>query len=342
MGIWRIPMDQASGRSTGAPQPVVSGVDVAMDLPHLSKDGSSLIFRSKIESVNPAAVGFDPATLRAGSIRLLQHRTGILVPTDVSPDGRWLALNNVPDRQQDLFIMHPDGAGLTRLTDDDARDWDPHFTPDGAALTYFSNKSGKYQAWSIRLDGSGRTQLTDVQAGVTFSMFAPDGKRLLASGLQSGAIIGSAPWPMTEKSAVTLSHLDIGSGTMAPDQWSPDGRWLSGYIQATSGETRGHAVLEFATGQVHLLNEDSHGKDLAWLPGSRRVVYFTDRGTLVLQDIGSLERREIPVALPYPPDQLGNIAVSSDGRTLYYGAQQVEANIWLVKRASPANLRQSY
>ena len=36
--------------------------------------------------------------------------------------------------------------------------------------------------------------------------------------------------------------------------------------------------------------------------------------------------------LPYPPDILGSIAASPDGRTLYYGAQQSQANIWLVKR----------
>ena len=73
MGIWRIPVDEASGRPTGSPEPVVSGVDVAMDLPHLSKDGTSLVFRAKIESVNPAAIAFDAVTGKAGSVTLLQH-----------------------------------------------------------------------------------------------------------------------------------------------------------------------------------------------------------------------------------------------------------------------------
>jgi hypothetical protein len=50
-----------------------------------------------------------------------------------------------------------------------------------------------------------------------------------------------------------------------------------------------------------------------------------------MQDITSLERHEAG-RLPYPPSLLGNIVASADGRTLYYGAQQVEANIWLSKR----------
>ena len=46
MGIWRIGIDESSGGPTSAPEPVAVGVDVAMDLPHLSADGTSLVFRS--------------------------------------------------------------------------------------------------------------------------------------------------------------------------------------------------------------------------------------------------------------------------------------------------------
>ena len=39
--------------------------------------------------------------------------------------------------------------------------------------------------------------------------------------------------------------------------------------------------------------------------------------------------------VPLPPDDVWSIAAAPDGRTLYYGAQQLEANIWRVERASP-------
>ena len=83
-----------------------------------------------------------------------------------------------------------------------------------------------------------------------------------------------------------------------------------------------------------MLNDDSRFYDLAWLPGNREVVYFTNRGTLVIQDVESLQRRNVIGTLPYPPDILGSIAASPDGRTLYYGAQQSQANIWLVTRSA--------
>jgi Tol biopolymer transport system component len=107
MGIWRIGIDEASGRPTGAPEPVAVGVDVSMELPHLSADGTSLVFRSMISAVNPAAIAFDPVTERAGNVTLLQHRTGILVPYDVTADGTWLVLGNLRERQEDIFVMRP-------------------------------------------------------------------------------------------------------------------------------------------------------------------------------------------------------------------------------------------
>jgi eukaryotic-like serine/threonine-protein kinase len=335
MGLWRIAIDEASGRPAGAPVLVASGVDVDMDLPHLSRDGSALIFRSKLESVNPAAIAFDPVAGRIGAVTLLQHRTGTLAPTDISPDGRWLALNNAPDRRQDVFIMRPDGSELRRLTDDDWRDWTPRFTPDGAAVTFFTNSSGKYDGWSIRLDGSGRTRLTDLTPGVSFAMFAPEGKRLMAAGIDTGAFVGEAPWPLTEKS-VTALRVNVEGGVLNPSYWSRDGRWLSGYVLTATGEPDGQGVYDVVAGRAWRLSRDSRSYDMAWLPDHRRVLYFTNRGTLVMQDVVSLERREITGKLPYPPDLLGSITAAPDGRTLFYGARQSEANLWLVKRPAPA------
>ena len=334
MGLWRVAIDETSGRTRGNPEQVATGVDVDMDLPHLSRDGSTLIFRSKIESVNPASVAFDPASGHLGAATRLQHRSGVLVPTDVSPDGKWLALVNVPDRRQDLFLMRPDGSGLTRLTDDEARDWSPRFTADGSGLVFFSNVMGKYDAWSIRLDGSARAQLSDIASGIAFAMLGPDSKQLMVGLTPTGGMIGTAPWPLTEKTVQALP-LEVEGGAMQPTFWSRDGRWLSGYIVSAKGEPIGFGIHEIATGQTRRLNRDSRQFDLAWLPGGR-VVYFTSKGGLMMQDVVSLQRRAITGELPYPPDILGSIVASPDGNTLYYGARQIEANIWLVKRAAPA------
>ena len=334
MGLWRIGVDESTGRATGVPEPIASGVDAAMDLPQPSRDGTALVFRSKLESVNPAAIAFDRTTGHLGAVTLLQHRTGTLVPTDVSPDGRWIALSSELDRQQDIFIMRPDGTGLTRLTDDAARDWMPRFTPDGQSVVFYSNLRGKYDAYTMRLDGSGRTQLTDIAPGAVFSMFAPDGKRLLSTLIPTGAVIGTAPWPVTRKTSRALVTT-VPGGDIGPSYWSRTGRWLAGYVVDSAGETIGLGVIDTLTWRGSRLNDDGYSYNSAWLPGDREMVYFTKKGTLTMQNVESRERRPLAGTLPYPPDLNGSLTVSPDGKTLYYGASQTSSNIWLVRRATP-------
>jgi eukaryotic-like serine/threonine-protein kinase len=333
MGIWRVALDETSGTATASPEPIAAGVDVAMDLPRLSTDGTSLVFRSKIQSVNPAAIAFDPATERAGEVKLLQRRTGFLIPTDVSPDGRLIALHSMFDRQHDIFTMRSDGSELSRLTDDLARDWDPRFTPDGTALVFYSNRSGTYDGWSIRLDGSNRTRLTEFGVGVAYIQFAPDGRRIFAATINGDFMFGSPPWPVTPATAKAVKPQSLAAGTLLPSRWSPNGRWLTGPLLSASSLQRGNALYDIEAGTAKQLSDDAASVYVAWTPDHTRVIYFTADGKLVIQNVATLARREIAVTLPLPPEDLWSITASPDGRTLYYGAQQVEANIWKVERA---------
>ncbi len=332
MGIWRIGIDEASGRPTSAPEPVAVGVDIAMDLPHLSADGTSLVFRSMISAVNPAAIPFDPVTERAGSVTLLQHRTGILAPYDVSPDGQWLVLANLRERQEDLFVMRTNGTELSRVTDDPARDRTPRFSPDGNLLTFFSNKSGPYQGWSVRRDGGDRKPLTDFpDKDILFTFLSPDARSVLGVFSERGWVTGPTGAPLTLQSGTVTKELSVGAGFFYPSTWSRDGRWLSGYIFTPAGGYAGNALYDVASGAIKKLSDDAVGEQLAWMPDQARVVYFTATGKLMIQDIATLKRRELDVQLPLPPDADFNIFASPDGRTIYYGAQQTEANIWKVE-----------
>ena len=342
MGIWRIGIDETSGGPTSAPEPIAVGVDVSMDLPHLSADGRSLVFRSMIAAVNPASIPFDPVTERAGNVTLLQHRTGILVPYDVSPDGRWLVLANLRERQEDLFVMKTDGTELSRVTDDPARDRSPRFSPDGKTLTFFSNKTGPYQGWSVRTDGGDRTPLTAIpERDILFTFLSPDGRRTAAVFSGRDWIIGPTGAPLTLQSGTVTKSPSVGTGLLSPTTWSRDGRWLSGYIVSPSGGYAGNALYDVASGAVKKLSDDGVGEQVAWMPDHARVIYFTATGKLMIQDLATLERRELDVKLPLPPDADFNVFASPDGRTIYYGAQQTEANIWKVEVQNADYLRRS-
>ncbi|WP_439643621.1 hypothetical protein [Gemmatimonas sp.] len=73
--------------------------------------------------------------------------------------------------------------------------------------------------------------------------------------------------------------------------WSPDGRWITGYLNAVGGERRGHVVVDAQTGEARVLNDDSDGFRVAWLPDARRV--------LCVQGVGVLEgASRLPTTAP--------------------------------------------
>ena len=144
--------------------------------------------------------------------------------------------------------------------------------------------------------------------------------------------IGTAPWPMTKSNSTPIVVPNTPIGKMDKTKWSLDGRFIAGGIVSAAGNYRGNAIFEVATGVIRVLSNDAVRPELAFLPGNRSVVYFTYSGSLVMQDIATLQRRVIADKLPYPPDVMASIAASPDGSALFYGASQSEANIWLARR----------
>ena len=81
-----------------------------------------------------------------------------------SPDGRWIAFVSnrsssstqpLLDGTQNLFAIHPDGSGLTQLTDGNAVNGAPHWATDG--FIYFSsNQTGNSDIWRLLPEGEVR------------------------------------------------------------------------------------------------------------------------------------------------------------------------------------------
>ena len=333
MGLWRIPIDEVTGEAAGEPDPLAAGAEVSMALPSFSSDGTSILFRSEIISANPVAIPFDPGTNQAGAPRDLMRGTGIYSPTSASPDGQWLALGNIGARQEDIFLMRTDGSELRRLTDDMARDRVPRFTPDGSALTFYSNRDGaNWGAWLIRTDGSGLTRLSDPSArDLNYAAFAPDGERLLVSSSDAiASYVVRPPWPFRLTPEAQLQGQALDRGILQGNRWSPDGQMISGAVMSTGGAAVGFGVSDASGASARQVSTDGGVWGAAWLPDSRRLIYVTLRGELVVVDVTSGDRQVILRELL--PPSVDSTAVSPDGRTFYYGAFRAESNIWKLER----------
>jgi Tol biopolymer transport system component len=334
MNIWRVAIDEATGQTTAVPEPVTAGVANA-EQPSLSADGSRLVFRSSQAATNPVAMSFDPATGRVGPPAQLLDRTGILLPSSVSPDGQWLALSNIFESREDIFVARTDGTGLRRLTDDVFRDRRPVWSPDGQEIAFYSNRKDNYGIWAIKPDGSGLRQLTkeptsDNLRNLLYPTYAPAGDRMVAARSRTPEAVSFDPRRDWTEQTPDWTRMDLPGGIyLVPSSWSPDGRRLVGAVLNSAGAPVALGVYEVAARQTRKVWDGpvpSFG--FVWLGGSRQVLFVDPRTQgLTIVDVESGQRRELASGA-----RLGaTLTAAPDGRTLYAGVSRQQADLWMVE-----------
>ena len=331
LNLWRMRVDPATGAARGRPEPVTLGVGGWMDQATLSRDGTRLVFRSRIQSVNPMAAAFDPATETLGAPVPLMQRTGILLPYSVSPDGAWLAYTNLGEQREDLFISRVDGTELRRLTDDAARDRGPTWSPDGRELAFYSNRDGAYEIWTIRPDGGGLAKIG--AKDINYPVYSPDGLRMMATEMGNG-VFNVFVW---DRAKGWASHQTLDATTvrtsdamfMALD-WSPDGASVAGALMSTtSGIATGTGWHDGKTLHTIAVPADF---DVNWLPDSHRLLIGTTSGRLVIADTRTGQHKELPLPAGFRL-ATESVALSRDGKKIFFGAMRTESDIWMVERA---------
>jgi Tol biopolymer transport system component len=330
MNLWRIAVDQSSGTPAGAPQPVTAGVQASAGLPRFSGDGSRLVFRSRVASVNPVAIPFDPVTLQAGTPALLDTQNNVRVPSGVSPDGKQVVYFSIGERQEDIFISSARGT-IRRITDDVPRDRGPGFTPDGQSLVFYSNREGDWGVWAVGVDGGGLRKIIIPRGGAVYPFVSPKGDTIVFVGTDGRSSFTVPASPSAGMQPTPLRGASVDGKHFTATAWSSDARRMTGYLVTDSGRPSAVGVYDVAAGKTSLVANDK-AYAVKWLSDDRRIIYFTANGReLVVIDTVSGKRTLVDVQLPGPSiDDL--FAITPDSRTIYYGAARAEADIWIVER----------
>ena len=151
--------------------------------PTWSPDASRLGFSSNRDGNTEIYVMNSDGT---APTRLTNHPAQDALP-DWSPDGSRIAFNSnrdqpvaVPDHppESEIYLVDPDTAVLTRLTDVPGIDAGASWSPDGSKIAFHSNRSGNFEIYVMSAGGGGATRITDSPASDTFAAWSPDGTRL--------------------------------------------------------------------------------------------------------------------------------------------------------------------
>ncbi len=331
LNLWRVPIDEATGRTLGPPEPVMLP---ATYVGHFSfaRDGRHLAYRTQEATGNLFRIGFDARAERVASspTRVLQSSM-VILNVDISPDGQWIAFR--PGfGQEDIFLMRSDGTGLRHMTDDTYRDRGPKFAPDGKRLGFYSNRSGRYEIWSINLDGSGLTPITKNDAHTPwFPNWSPDGSRIaFPEGTNSYLF---RPGSSLGRGQLEALPLPPGGGWMQVYGWSPDARLLVGQRQGGvdrnlmtySLETKAYDDLGPADpGEVSVVG--TLGALPVFLLDGKRILYLAPKRRLAIFDLSTRQSRPVAGAEGL---HVTDFVLAKNNSAVYFIDDHLESDVWL-------------
>ena len=169
---------------------------------------------------------------------------------------------------REVWVSNLDGSGLLNLSKNEtADDTDPSWSPDGLKIAFASNRTGKYDIYSVSSTGGSLTNLTSTldlspPFGAELPVWSPDNARIAFGH-------GYDIWAMRSDGTGAFqipSQRDFGGSVLA---WSPNGKQLV-FDSNTDGAPALYVVNVDDGSPAFKLNSGGAGEGPAsWAPRPR-------------------------------------------------------------------------
>lgn len=187
----------------------------------------------------------------------------------VSPDGRKIAYNNPANGISVLDLATGKESDVAP-----GLSIKPRWSPDGAKILFWSDRSGTKELYTMNPDGSGVARISDGSNGFHEADWSPDGARIAFRRVTGD---GGDIWTMkADGSGAALLY--AGERMDSDPRWSPDGRLIA-FVSSVPRTQGGYSTEIYVIGAdgsnlVRATQHDGEDWSPAWSPDGNRIAFF--------------------------------------------------------------------
>ncbi len=178
---------------------------------------------------------------------------------------------------EDIYTMAVDGTDIQRVTNDDARDFNASYSPDGTQITWVSTRedADNGDIWVINADGSNARNLTPGEFRDRTPFFSPDGSVIGFHSYRGDEGYGNIY--MLSVDGRELEQLTNGDHRFFAYnvEWSPDGTQIL-FLTERDGTVDIYTMNADGSNEQLVLSDVGHTV-ANWSPDATRMIFNSNR-----------------------------------------------------------------
>jgi Tol biopolymer transport system component len=208
--------------------------------------------------------------------------TPISVPTPILPpagNGK-IVFDRFEGKK--IYVMDANGANQTQITNNQADDLSPSWSPDGTKIAFASRLTGQGDIYVMNADGSNQIRLTTSPQVDGDPSWSPDGTKIAFASSRTGA---GDIYVMNADGSNQI-QLTTSLGGETEPAWSPDGGKIA-FTESVNGDSEVYVMNADGSNPTNLTHHVGSDTSPTWSPDGTKIAYQRLDAIFVMSAFGA-------------------------------------------------------